>query len=188
MHKHAAELVTLAPDVILAVWRPGCRAGAPDPALCADRIHARRRPDRLRALSIGLSPPGRQRDRLYANSNLTACAENGWNCSRRSRQALREWPPFGIPTDTSVIGQLAVIQSVAPSVGVDVSPINMRDTTTEFERAVAAFARFRQSWWSDRVQGSALAVFHRDLIVTLAAQNKLPAVYFPPPILSTLAA
>jgi ABC-type uncharacterized transport system substrate-binding protein len=76
---------------------------------------------------------------------------------------------------TSGIGQFAVIQAVAPSIGVEVSPINLRDAA-EIERAVAAFAR------SDNggliVTGSALSAFHRDLIVTLAARHKLPAIYY----------
>jgi hypothetical protein len=69
---------------------------------------------------------------------------------------------------TSGIGQFAVIQAVAPSIGVEVSPVNLRDAG-EIERAVAAFAR------SDNggliVTGSALSAFHRDLIVTLAART-----------------
>ncbi len=94
MHKHAAELVTLAPDVILAVGGPDVepllQATRTVPivfTLVADPIGS--------GFVDSLSRPG---------GNVTgfmqfesACAENGWNCSRRSRQALREWPPFGIP-------------------------------------------------------------------------------------------
>ena len=72
------------------------------------------------------------------------------------------------------IGQFAVIQSVAPSVGVDVSPVNVRDAA-EIERAVAAFARSANGGLI--VTASALSVVHRDLIITLAARHKLPAVY-----------
>jgi putative ABC transport system substrate-binding protein len=82
---------------------------------------------------------------------------------------------FRDSADTSVIGQLAVIQSVAPSVGVDVSPINMGDAA-EFGRAVAAFARSGNGGLI--VPATGLAVFRRDLIVALAAQHKLPTVYF----------
>jgi len=78
------------------------------------------------------------------------------------------------PTIPSGIGQFAVIQSVAPSVGVDVSPINTGDAA-EIERAVAAFARAANGGLI--MADSALAAVHRDLIFTLAARNKLPAVY-----------
>ena len=67
------------------------------------------------------------------------------------------------------------IQSAAPSVGVEVSPVNVRDAG-EIERAVAAFAR--SSSGGLIVTGSALAVVHRDLIIALAARHKLPAIYF----------
>ena len=79
------------------------------------------------------------------------------------------------PTIPAGIGQFAVIQSVAPSIGMEVSPVNMRDAT-ETERAVAAFAREPNGGLI--VTASALAFVHRDLIVTLAARHKLPAVYF----------
>jgi putative tryptophan/tyrosine transport system substrate-binding protein len=64
---------------------------------------------------------------------------------------------------------------VAPSVGVEVSPVNIRDAG-EIERAVAAFAHADNGGLI--VTGSALAQLHRNLIITLAARHKLPAVYF----------
>jgi putative ABC transport system substrate-binding protein len=79
------------------------------------------------------------------------------------------------PTTPAGIGQFAVIQSVAPSIGMEVSPVIMRDAT-ETERAVAAFAREPNGGLI--VTASALAFVRRDLIVTLAARHKLPAVYF----------
>ena len=72
------------------------------------------------------------------------------------------------------IGQFAIIQSVAPSVGVEVSPVDMRDAV-EIERAVAAFARAANGGLI--LTASELGVVHRDLIITLAARHKLPAVY-----------
>jgi ABC-type uncharacterized transport system substrate-binding protein len=75
------------------------------------------------------------------------------------------------------IGQFAVIQSVAPSVGVEVRPINVRDAS-EIERAVTAFARSSNGTGGLIVTASALVFAHRDLIVTLAARHKLPAIYF----------
>jgi ABC-type uncharacterized transport system substrate-binding protein len=64
---------------------------------------------------------------------------------------------------------------VAPSLGVEVSPVNVRNAG-EIERAVAAFARSANGGLI--VTGSALAQLHRNLIITLAARHKLPAIYF----------
>ena len=64
---------------------------------------------------------------------------------------------------------------MAPSLGVEVSPVNVRDAG-EIERAVAAFARSPNGGLI--VTGSLRRGVHRDLIVTLAARHKLPAVYF----------
>ena len=79
------------------------------------------------------------------------------------------------PAITSGTGQFAAIQAVAPSFGVEVSPVNVRDAG-EIERAITAFARSSNGGLI--VTGSALAQVHRDLIVTLAARHKLPAVYY----------
>jgi putative tryptophan/tyrosine transport system substrate-binding protein len=70
--------------------------------------------------------------------------------------------------------QFGVIQAMAPSLGVEVSPINVRDPS-EIERAIAAFARSANGGLI--VTGSATASLHRELIISLAAQHKLPAVY-----------
>ena len=72
-------------------------------------------------------------------------------------------------------GLLGAIQAVAPSFGVEVSPINVSDAP-EIERAVAAFAQGSNG--GVIVTGSGLAVVHRDLIIQLAARHKLPAVYY----------
>jgi putative ABC transport system substrate-binding protein len=71
------------------------------------------------------------------------------------------------PATTAGQGQIGAIQAMAPSFGVEVTPVNVRDRG-EIERAITALI----------VIGSALTVFHRDLIVTLAARYKLPTVYF----------
>ena len=76
------------------------------------------------------------------------------------------------PSGTS---QFAAIQSAAQSIRVEVSPVNMRDAG-EIERAVTAFARAANGGLI--VAASASATVHRDLIITLAARHKLPAVYF----------
>jgi putative ABC transport system substrate-binding protein len=75
----------------------------------------------------------------------------------------------------SSTSQFAVIQAVAPSLRVEVTPVNMRDAG-EIERSVAAFARSQNGGLI--VTASPTTAGHRDLIVTLAAQYKLPTVYF----------
>jgi putative ABC transport system substrate-binding protein len=79
------------------------------------------------------------------------------------------------PAIAAGTGQFGAIQSVAPSFGVELSPFNVRDAA-EIERAVTAFARSPNGGLI--VPGSGLAAAHRDLIITLAARHKLPAVYF----------
>ena len=71
--------------------------------------------------------------------------------------------------------QFAVIQAVAPSLRVEINPVNVRDAG-EIERAVAAFARSPNGGLI--VTASGLTSVHRDLIIALAARHKLPAVYF----------
>ena len=78
------------------------------------------------------------------------------------------------PAVPAGIGQFAIIQAVAPSLGIDVSPVNLRDAA-EIERGVAAFARSPNGGLI--VTASGLAAVHRDLIIALAARHKLPAVY-----------
>jgi putative ABC transport system substrate-binding protein len=79
------------------------------------------------------------------------------------------------PAISAGIGQFAAIQSIAPSHGVDLTPMNVRDAT-EIERAIATFAQTSNG--GVIVTGSALAAAHRDLLVALMAQHKLPAVYY----------
>ena len=78
------------------------------------------------------------------------------------------------PAIASGIGQFAAIQAAAPSWGVELSLVDVRDAT-EIERAVTTFARTGNG--SLIVTASGAASRHRDLIVTLAARHKLPAVY-----------
>ena len=78
------------------------------------------------------------------------------------------------PALTSGTGQFAAIQSMAPSLGVEVSPVNVRDAG-EIEQAVAAFVRSPNG---GLILTANAAVLHRDLIITLAARHKLPAVYY----------
>ena len=173
IRKYAAELVALAPDVILASWQPRpwrrcCRRPAP----C--RSCSRVSPIRS-APASSIAWRGRA-----ATPPVSSLFEYG--ISGKWLELLKQIAP-GVtraavirdPAITAGIGQFGAIQSVAPSVGVEVSPVNVRDAG-EIERAVAAFARSSNGGLI--VTASALAVVHRDLIVTLAARHKLPAVYY----------
>ena len=73
------------------------------------------------------------------------------------------------------IGQFGAIQSVAPSLGIEVSPINVRDSI-EIERDIAAFAQTGNGGLI--LTGSALSQAHHQLISSLAARHKLPAIYY----------
>jgi putative ABC transport system substrate-binding protein len=79
------------------------------------------------------------------------------------------------PAITAGIGQWGAIQTVAPALGIEAIPLNLRDAQ-ELERSVAAFARSPDGGLI--VTGSGLAVLHRDLLVRLAARHRLPAIYF----------
>ena len=79
------------------------------------------------------------------------------------------------PTIAAGTGQFGAIQAVAPALGVELHPLNIRDAG-EIERALGAFARGANGGLI--VTASTLATLHRELIVTLAARQKLPAIYF----------
>jgi len=79
------------------------------------------------------------------------------------------------PDNPTGPANFGVIQAMAPSLNVEVNSVNIRDTG-EIERGIASFARSTNSGLI--VIGSALVLFNRDLIVTLAARHKLPAVYY----------
>jgi putative tryptophan/tyrosine transport system substrate-binding protein len=171
IRKYAAELVALAPDVILA---PG--SATTGPLLQATRtipIVFATIPDPVGAGFVeSLARPG---------GNATGFIAFEYGLSAKWLELLKQIAPgvtrAAILRDSAVasgIGQFGAIQSVAPSVGVEVSPVNVRDAA-EIERAVAAFARASNGGLI--VTGSALTAVHRALIVTLAAQYRLPAVY-----------
>jgi putative tryptophan/tyrosine transport system substrate-binding protein len=172
IRKYAAELVALAPEVILATG-----ASPLGPLLQATRtvpIVFAIVPDPVGAGFVdSLSRPG---------GNTTGFMQAEYNLSGKWLELLKQIAP-GVtraavlrdPAITAGIGQFAIIQSVAPAVGVEVSPVNVRDAA-EIERAVTAFARTPNSGLI--LTASALSVVHRDLIVTLAARHKLPAVYY----------
>jgi putative ABC transport system substrate-binding protein len=114
--------------------------------------------------------------------NATGFLMFEYNISGKWVELLREIAPavtraaiIRDPDLTAGIGQFGAIQAVAPSFGVEVSPVNVRDVG-EIERAVEDFARSPNGGLI--VTASALAVVHSELIVTLTARHKLPAIYF----------
>jgi putative ABC transport system substrate-binding protein len=170
--RYATELVALGPDVILA---PG--SVSVGPLLQATRdfpivfVHV---PDPVGAGFVdSLARPG---------GNATGFLLFEYGISVKWVELLKEIAPHVTrvavirdPAITAGIGQWGAIQALAPSVGVEVVPVNLRDVT-EIERTVATFARLSNGGLI--VTGSALATTHRDLIVGLATRYKLPAVYY----------
>ena len=172
IRKYAAELVALAPDVILAAG-----GAVVPPLLQATRsvpIVFTQTPDPVGAGFVqSLARPG---------GNVTGFTIFEYGISAKWLELLKEIAPrvtrAAVIRDAAIAsgtGQWGALQSVAPSFGVELSPVNMLDAG-EIERAIAAFARSPNGGMI--LTGSALAVFHRDLIVTLAARHKLPAVYY----------
>ena len=172
MRRYAAELVTLAPDVLVATG--GASVG---PLLQATRtipIVFANVPDPVGSGFVeSLSHPG---------GNATGFVQFEYNLSGKWLEFLKQIAPnvtnaaiLWDPTILAGIGQFAVIQSVAPSFGVEVRAINVRDAA-EIERGVAAFARVSNAGMV--VAASALAIVHRELIIALAQRHKLPTIYF----------
>jgi putative tryptophan/tyrosine transport system substrate-binding protein len=171
LRKHAAELAALAQDVILA---NGSAAVAP-------LLEATRTvpivfvivPDPVGGGFVdSLARPG---------GNATGFTLYEYGISAKWLELLKEIAPgvrqVAVLRDAGLsvgAGQFGAMQSVAPSFGVELRPIDVRDAP-EIERAITAFARSANGGLV--VTGSALAVTHRETIAALAARHKLPAVY-----------
>ena len=169
--KYAAELAALAPDVILTSGTPPAAAMLQATrtvpivfTVVADPVGA--------GFVDSLARPG---------GNATGFISLEYGLSAKWLELLKEIAPgtrraavLRDPNITAGIGQFAAIQTAAPSLGMEVSPINVRDKG-EIERAVATFARSPNGGLI--VTGSPLTAFHRNLIATLAVRHKLPAVY-----------
>ena len=169
--KYAAELVALAPDVIVssgtASMGPLLQATRTVPIVfvnVADPVGA--------GFVDSLARPG---------GNVTGFLQFEYSLSGKWVELLKEIAPrvtrvavLRDPTVTSGIGQFAVVQSVAPSAGMEVVPINVRDPA-EIERRFGAFANSANG--GVIATASALAVVHRDLLVALASRHRLPAIY-----------
>jgi putative ABC transport system substrate-binding protein len=169
--KRAAELVALAPDVVLASAIP-----AATPLLQVTRtvpiVFAQVVDPVGAGLVASLARPG---------GNATGFLTFEFGISGKWLELLKEIAPrvtrVAVLRDTgssSGIGQLGAIQSAASSFGVELSMVGMSDAG-EIERAVTAFARAANGGMI--VTGSTPAIVHRELITTLAARHRLPAVY-----------
>ena len=171
IRRHAAELAALAPDVILAFG-----TSTVGPMLQATRTVPIVFPIAGDPVGAGfvdsLARPG---------GNATGFLSFEYGISGKWLELLKRIAPgvtrVGVvrdPTTPTGSAMFGVIQAMAPSLRVEVNPLNMRDAG-EIERAVATFARASNGGMI--VTPSKLAEVHRDLIITLAARHKLPAVY-----------
>jgi putative ABC transport system substrate-binding protein len=172
LRRHAAELASLAPEVLVA----GTGTATVAPLLQATRTLPI-------VFVIVIDPVGAgfvtSLDR--PGGNATGFLMFEYSLSGKWLEVLKQIAP-GVtraavvrdPAVASGIGQFAALQAVAPSLGVDLTPVDARDAF-EIERAVTAFARSGNGGLI--VTASPVALRHRDLIVTLAARHRLPAVY-----------
>src|SRR6476646_10080090 len=172
IRRHAAELAALAPDVILA---------GTGTATVAPLLQATRTVPIVFAVVIDPVGAGFVDSLARPGGNATGFTVFEYGMSGKWLELLKQIAPavtraavLRDPTIASGIGQFADVQAVAPSLGVDLSAVDVRDAS-EIERAVTAFAR--SSIGGLIVTASALATRHRDLIIALAARLRLPAVY-----------
>jgi ABC-type uncharacterized transport system substrate-binding protein len=170
MRKHAAEVIALAPDVILTssniVLAPMMQATRTIPIVFVQVI------DPVGSGFVeSLARPG---------GNVTGFTQFEYSLAGKWLELLKQIAPqvtraavIRDPTRGPGIGQFAVVQAIAPSLGMELKPINTLDVS-ETERAIAAFARSPNGGLIVTVGGTA---FTRDLIIALAAKHRLPAVY-----------
>jgi putative ABC transport system substrate-binding protein len=173
--RHAAELVALAPDVLVAATgtataAPLLKATGTVPIVFVTVI------DPVGAGFVAsLSRPG---------GNATGFTNYEYSLSGKWLELLREIAP-GVtrvavlrdPAVASGTGQFNAVRAAAPALGVELSPVDVRDAG-EIERAVTAFAQGVQGVNGGLiVTAGALAIVHRQSIIALAARLRLPAVY-----------
>ena len=169
-HQCAAELVALAPDVILAA-----SASTMDPLLLRTRsipIVFAQVPDPVGSGYVAsLARPG---------GNATGFTQFDFSITGNWLGLLKEIDPDLTrvivlrDNDSTGVGQFGAIQSAAQSIGIETTPTGVRNTS-EIEKAIVEFARVPKSGLV--VTGSAPAAVHRDLIITLASRQRLPAIY-----------
>jgi putative tryptophan/tyrosine transport system substrate-binding protein len=170
LQKDAAELVALRPEVILA------GVGATTPAL---QQATRTIPV---VMAQGIDPVGNSYVESLARpgGNTTGFIQFEYSLAGKWMELLKEVAPgvtrVGVLREpgAAAIGQWAMIQSVAQTLGAELKPIDARDAD-ELERSITAFARAPNG--GPIVIVSAAALTYRDLIIALAARYRLPTVY-----------
>jgi ABC-type uncharacterized transport system substrate-binding protein len=172
IRRHAAELAALAPDVILAhgasTVRPLQQATRSVPIvfpIVGDPVGA--------GIVDSLARPG---------GNTTGFMISEYSMDGKWLELLKEIAPdvtrvavLRDPTNPAAIAQFGVIQAMALSLRVEVSPIDVRDAV-EIERAVTAFARSAHGGLIATSSGA--SALHHALVIALAAKHKLPTVYY----------
>ena len=171
VRKYAAELVSLAPDVILAVGTLGAMAVQ----------HLTRT---LPIVFVNVTDPvgaGLVNTLPQPGGNVTGFMLYDYSSSGKWLELLKQIAPnvtrvavLRDPANPTGLAQFSAIQAIAQLMGVEVSPVGVRDDS-EIERAVAAFAASPNGGLI--VTASALTSANRNLIITLAARHKVPAVY-----------
>src|SRR5262249_19223412 len=172
LRRHAAELAALAPDVLVA---------ATGTTTVAPLLQATRAVPIVFVLVIDPVGAGFVDSLARPGGNATGFTIFEYSMSGKWLELLKQIAPtvtraavLRDPNIASGIGQFAAVQALAPSLGVDLSAVDVRDAG-EIERAVTAFARSPNGGLI--VTASALATRYRDLIIALAARLRLPAVY-----------
>jgi putative tryptophan/tyrosine transport system substrate-binding protein len=173
LRKQAAELVATTPDVLVAA--SGTTSIAP-------LLQATRTVPIVFAIVVDPVGAGFVASLARPGGNATGFTMFEYGMSGKWLELLKQIAP-GVtraavlrdPAIASGIGQFGAIQAVAPSLGVELSPVDVRDAP-EIERAVAAFAGIPNGGLV--VTASPSSTIHRDLIIALAARHKLPAVYW----------
>src|SRR6516225_3640149 len=171
LRKYASELVALAPDVILV---------QSSPALAA-MLQATRTIPIVFTLIADPVGAGYVDSLAHPGGNATGFTVFEYSIGGKWLELLKEVAPrvtrIAVLRDSRVAagpGLFGAVQALAPSIGVDLRPVDVRDAG-EIERAVTAFAQSPNGGLV--VFGSPGATIHRDLIVTLAAKHRLPATY-----------
>jgi ABC-type uncharacterized transport system substrate-binding protein len=170
IRKYAAELVALAPDVILAAGGQGMRplldltTTVPIVFDALDPVGA--------GFVASLARPG---------GNATGFGAIEFGMSGKWLELLKQTAPhitrvavLRDPNNIASVGQFSALQAVAPSFGVELSPVDVRDAGA-IERGLAAFARGSNDGLI--LTASPTSDLHRDLVIALAARHRLPTVY-----------
>ena len=172
IRQHAAELAAKAPDIILT-------GGT---STTGSMLQATRTVPIVFATVVDPVGAGFIDNLARPGGNATGFLLYEYSLAGKWLELLKQIAPtitrVAVVRDSDLVsgtGQFAAIQTVAPSLKVDVVPVNLREAA-DLERAVAAFARSPNGGLI--LTGSGLSILHRDLIITLAARHKLPAIYY----------